>query len=536
MPTLVRVDPENYLGVFTLYSGTYLHYKYTLGDGVWNAERSGSGAFATRSVMLQGENPTLRDQVLSWSESTSEPIRFEVAIPEDTPPDDEVAIQFRAGNWRSPLPMWPQDTLWTFMLFGPESAQQELEYRFCRNMQCGAADEAGFVGQDAAGRPLSKNPSGPIQNVIEEWQWLDESALQQEINVDPLPLEYVTRGGVEFTDDFDPSWTRYVPTAFTALDQSHINEVTLSPAWTWKQNNPFPVLELDPTTTPLDQELRELVNLGRKQGMHISLRPSFHTNGLSLDSWWQQGTRNTLWWDLWFEEYRSFLLTYAKWSQQNGVEKLIIGGPEIIPALPFGSLPDGNPSGVPVDSEARWRDLMAEVRQRFAGQLAFELEYADELSLIPPFIELFDQVHVYWHSSIAVSDTDSADIQQATIKSQLDRVLDNPLLEGKPITISLAYLSLEKSAEACPPQPDGSCRALTDFSKGRIVDIDLERDLDAQALVYAAFLRAVSNEPGIEGISSRGFYPAVILHDKSLSVYGKPAQDVLAGWFRGLPE
>ncbi|MGD8732665.1 MAG: carboxypeptidase-like regulatory domain-containing protein, partial [Anaerolineales bacterium] len=49
MPTLVRVDPENYLGVFTLYSGTYLHYKYTLGDGVWNAERSASGAFAARS-------------------------------------------------------------------------------------------------------------------------------------------------------------------------------------------------------------------------------------------------------------------------------------------------------------------------------------------------------------------------------------------------------------------------------------------------------------------------------------------------------
>jgi hypothetical protein len=162
------------------------------------------------------------------------------------------------------------------------------------------------------------------------------------------------------------------------------------------------------------------------------------------------------------------------------------------------------------------------------------LEFTDQLSLIPPFIELFDQVNIYWHSSIGVAEADTQDIQRATIKAQLDRILDNSLLEEKPIVIGLGYLSLENSADSCPPQPDGSCRALTDFSKGRVVDIDLERDLDAQAQAYIALLRAFADEPRIKGISSRGYYPAVILLDKSLSIYGKPAQDVLAAWFRGL--
>jgi hypothetical protein len=536
MPALVRVDPEHYLGVFTIYDGMNLEYKYTLGDGVWNSERSTNGAFVTRNVRLNAANPTLRDQVDGWSDDSGDPFRFEVAIPGWTPSGDTVAIQFKVNSWRSPLPMWPHEGLWTFELYSPSSFDQEIEYRFCRNLQCGIADELGFSGPEASGRRLHQDSSDTlIQQVIEDWQWLDRAVLQQEYPSDPLPMEYLSRGGFAFSSAYNPAWQKHVTDAFKSIEESGTNEVILSPAWTWVQNNPFPILSLDPTSTPLDEELRELVKLGRDRGLHVAIRPSFHTEVTGMDIWWQQAIRNQLWWDLWFEEYRSFILTYASWAQQNGVEKLVIGGPEVIPALPFSSLPDGNPSGVPVDSEARWRSLVKEVRARFAGQLAFELDVREELSLTPPFLDLFDQVHLYWHSPIEEGETITPDIQQAAIEAQLTRILNTRTLEGKQISIVLAYLSLQDSGASCPPLPDGNCRPLTDFAQGQVIDIDLEVDLEAQAAVYASMLRAFADEPQIQGVYAAGFYPAVILHDKSLSVYGKPAQDVLAGWFRNLP-
>lgn len=536
MPALVRVDPEHYLGVFTLYSGTALQYKYTLGDGVWNAERSGTGAFVTRSATIGSENLTLRDEVRSWSAGSAAPIHFEVAVPEAIIPGDEIAIQFKAGIWRNPLPMWLKDGLWTFVLYGPESLQEDLEYRLCRNMQCGAADEAGFSGREASGRTLSIQQSDNlIQEIVDEWQWLERAVLVQEYPSSPQPLEHLSSGGYEFSSAYDPSWLKYVPAAFNSIEASGANQIVLAPAWTWTQNNPFPVLEFDPNNAPLAHEMKELAKLGRDRGLRIALRPSFNAGDIHIDLWWQQSVRNPLWWELWFEEYRSFILTYAGWAQQNGIETLILGGPQVSPALPFGSLPDGSPSGVPLDSEVRWRNLITEVRQLFTGQLAFELEYQEGLSPVPPFIDSFEHAHIYWHSPIAVDDPDNPDLQQALIEAQLDQILNADALEGMPITLSLAYLSIENSAAACPPQPDGSCRPLSEFSQGRVVDIDLDRDLEAQAQVYAAILQAISDEPQINGLYARGFYPPVLLHDKSISVYGKPAQDVLSAWFRDLP-
>ncbi|MDF1500486.1 MAG: hypothetical protein P1P76_08455 [Anaerolineales bacterium] len=536
MPALVRVDPEHFLGVFTLYDGTDLHYKYTLGDGVWNAERGANSSFTIRRVMLEGDSPTLRDTVHSWSDGSSEATRFEVAIPDFTPPGDTVSLQFRSGSWRTPLPMWKQDGLWTYALYGPESMQRDVQYRYCRNLQCGAADEAGFAGSEASGRQLDPDLRGAlIQDVIDEWQFLDRTAHLEHSSVETQPLEHLTTGGVDLSNESDPSWHTYAPQAFTRIAQTGANEVLLSPAWRWVQNDPFPLLEMDPAWSPFGDELNALVQIARGQGLRVGLRPSFLAGEIPIDTWWEQAARDQLWWELWFEEYRSFVLTYASWAAQNGIERLVLGGADIVPALPFGSLPGGRPSGVPVDGESRWRDLIGEVRGVYGGQLAFELEVGEDLSTIPAFIDLFDEVHLFWHSPLVAGELDSSEILLAEIEAQLSAVLGERALEGKPVAISLAYLSLSDGASACPQRPDGTCRPLSDFSRGQIVDIDLEVDLQIQAQIFDAFLRAIADEPQISGFYARGFSPAVILHDKSASVYGKPAQEVLGAWFRDLP-
>jgi hypothetical protein len=56
-------------------------------------------------------------------------------------------------------------------------------------------------------------------------------------------------------------------------------------------------------------------------------------------------------------------------------------------------------------------------------------------------------------------------------------------------------------------------------------------DLQSQANAYQALLTAVNDRPWLSGFVSRGYYPPVALADKSASVNGKPAADIIAFWF-----
>ncbi|MFM8368960.1 MAG: hypothetical protein ACKOBD_09415, partial [Chloroflexota bacterium] len=56
-------------------------------------------------------------------------------------------------------------------------------------------------------------------------------------------------------------------------------------------------------------------------------------------------------------------------------------------------------------------------------------------------------------------------------------------------------------------------------------------NLQTQADIYEAMLSAVNARPWISGFVSRGYYMPVTLQDKSTSIHGKPAADVLWYWY-----
>jgi hypothetical protein len=53
----------------------------------------------------------------------------------------------------------------------------------------------------------------------------------------------------------------------------------------------------------------------------------------------------------------------------------------------------------------------------------------------------------------------------------------------------------------------------------------------AQAKAYDAVLAAINTQDWIDGVISAGYYPPTILHDKSTSIHGKPAEGVLRSWY-----
>ena len=56
-------------------------------------------------------------------------------------------------------------------------------------------------------------------------------------------------------------------------------------------------------------------------------------------------------------------------------------------------------------------------------------------------------------------------------------------------------------------------------------------DLNEQADIYTAILDTVVEREWISGVMAMGYYPAVIVHDNSTSIHGKPAMNVLSYYF-----
>ena len=78
MPLLTPIQGGRYTLTLSLPVGADIRYKYTLGDGFWNAEHSTNGAFAVRQLVVPASQGTLQieDAVQTWQAGPSAPITF----------------------------------------------------------------------------------------------------------------------------------------------------------------------------------------------------------------------------------------------------------------------------------------------------------------------------------------------------------------------------------------------------------------------------------------------------------------------------
>ncbi len=538
IPGTVRVDSTHALMLTQLPAGTDLRYKYTLGDGLWNAERDANGGFVTRQLIVPAQALTVQDTVTSWRSPDHAPLTFHVTVPANTPASDSISIQFSPFTWFEPVPMWKEaDGTWTYVLNGPLEFSGPLAYRYCRNLQCGSADDVDTVGETSAGRLVT--PSAEPQtltDMVREWQWLPaEAPPATEVVAPALSARPGFAVGYELLPAYSPSWSAFLPVALAEMAARGANAVVFTPMWTLQLSRPLPIVGLDPSRSPFRSDLLALAAEAKEQGLQVGVRPTLTPSYGALADWWSGGARDAAWWAVWYESYRSFILTQARLAEDASATTLILGGTEIAPSLPGGTLPDGTPSGVPADADARWRTLIGEVRTVFSGRVGFELEFGDSLQSPPSFLDAIDEVHLRWHAPLTPGGLADVQSMQATASGLLeDAVLSQPALAAKAIVLHVEYPSVEGGVRNCPPAPDGSCRAASSFDLGAIVDPDLAVDLTAQAQAYNALLLEASSRPEITGFYASADYPIVSLLDKSASPHGKPAQDVLTFWYQKL--
>jgi hypothetical protein len=533
MPTLTATADHQYSLTMSLPVGADIRYKYTLGDGFWNAEHSADGNFVLRQFIVPPANKVLNETVATWQAGTSAPILFDVTVPENTPPNETISIQFNPYGWTEPIPMWPlgekEKNHWVYKLFGPFNMLGSFHYRYCRNNQCGTADDVATA--DSAGTGRSVNTTLTDQNLkdgVTAWSWWQDT---EPPTIVAIPVNARPAGfwaGIEFQNNYQPDWQSLYPTAMQNIQGLGANTLVLAPTWTATSSDPL-TFAPTPGSDPLMSDTIQTVQDGRARNMRVAI---YATPRLlpSTPDFWLHASRTPDWWNRWFDRYRAFVIYHADLATRSGAQALIIGGDEVLPTLPGGTLVDGSSANVPDDAEARWRNLLNETRQHFAGQLFWAHPYGNALAPTPAFIDRFDAFYLLWSAPLATGAGSGGDALLAEAGRRLDEDI-RPLLQTaqKPVVIAVDYPSAQGAAEGCVPS-GGGCLDWSALSRPYPDIPSATINLKGQSDLYQALLQAINDRNWISGFVSRGYYPAASFMDKSSSVRSKMSAVLLWYW------
>lgn len=532
MPELQPLADGRYSLSLDLPAGADLRYKYTLGDGFWNAEHASDGAFVVRQLIVPEAGGQVQDQVATWQAGPSSPILFEVTVPANTPLGETVSLQINPYGWTEPAPMWAMgNSRWAYTLYSPLNMIGSFEYRYCRNEQCGSADDL-QTADGRRGRPAatSLTPQN-LQDTVGAWKWLPEATPGQVLGVLVQPRTSAFVAGIEFQPGYHPTWQAHLPEALQNVQAVWANWVVLSPTWTVSRTSPL-VFNVSPGRDPLWLDTVETISAARALDLDVALfpAPQFPTDAAA---WWQSAPRSDpAWWDAWFDRYRAFALYHADLAARNGGGMLALGGDWIGPALPGGKLSDGSASGVPADAEARWRALLADVRAHFSGPVYWALAYPGGLEEAPNFLSDLDGIYLLWQAPLGSAASPTLEEMQA----EAGRLLDGEVSAfrqalNKPLVLAVAYPSVSGTAAGCLPDGSGGCLHWMELSRPNADNPAFTVDLKTQLDIYQALLGAVNTRSWVGGFVSRGYYPAAVAQDQSASVRAKPAADALWYWF-----
>lgn len=509
MPVMTALPDGRYTLTIPLPIGADIRYKYTLGDGFWNAERTVQGGLRLRQLIVSEEQLFIEDTIESWHDAANSSLTFDIQAPPNTPPGDSVAIQFDPLiGWSEPLPMWNLGgSRWAYILYSPLTLPGELKYRFCRNGLCGLSQEAQSTGEVLD--PHTTSPSRApqtIREVIPGWSDWPSSPSPQLPLVTTSPRQGAFAAGVAFTARYHPAWKPLFRAALGDIHQMNANLVVLTPTWSYGRvppvdNGSLPIGLDPPTLAPNPAQdaswfdLQMLMKEAQERNLSIALYPTVNFP-LPWDQWWLNApTQAPGWWPTWFEQYRTYVLHHAALGATQQAEALILGDEWLVPALPPGRLPNGQPSNLPADAANRWRAIIAEVRSRFAGRLLWAVP-ADQLDTLPPFMDSFDQMVVILRLEPG---QDYPDRLGEDLATWLDQTLwSQHLISGLPVLLAL--------------------------------DIPSDPDEQTQLVRYQTALEAIASRPWISGVISLDYFPA-LRQDSGSSIHGKAASELLRAWF-----
>jgi len=535
MPQLIPIGDGRYTITMKLPAGVDIHYKYTTGDGFWNAEHGTDNSFTIRQLIIPENNQPLLvdDSIPKWQSGGLSSVWFDVTVPAHTPIDENIYIQFKLFGWMAPLPMWSVgENRWAYQLISPTNIGEGLTYRYCRKGQCSGQYDLG-VEETTTERRIDLNINTIItDDIVTGWRYLSPQPTPATV----LPNEIFPRennfvAGIALIPEYYPNWESILPNAMATIKNMNSNTVVFTPTWSLTSNAPPIFFEQKIGKDASWSEITRDIGAAQSQGLQVALFPQIDLPG-DPDVWWRGVEANEAWWQVWFERYRKFIFHYADLAEKTGVETLILGGVWLSPTLPGGTRSDNLSASQPGNINAIWEGILMDIRHHFSRTVAWYLPY-EQLANPPSFLSQVNQVYIQLGTPL----TNSPEATLADLQAKISLILDEevkPLQESiqKPIILSIAFPSAKGGVTYCLPSkdPDISCLPIEALSPYLPDNSGITLDLQEQVEVYNAILACVNERQWVNGIISEGFLPTLKLEDKSISIHGKPAQEVLRYW------
>ena len=251
-------------------------------------------------------------------------------------------------------------------------------------------------------------------------------------------------------------------------------------------------------TLETDARLSRSVGQARRVGLAVMLKPHLWAGRrFHGDISFREENR----FDAWFEDYRDWMLHYARFAQAHGVEVVSIGN-ELV--------------GLTMREDA-WRGLIAQVRRIYRGPVTYAAHWERELEQVA-FWDALDYIGVNFYFPIArageAPQGDSPEILAAMRRiSQVQSDFQKPILfteVGFPALATAASRPWEENSSAL--------------------------DAELQSRCYAVWLEEVARAPDVKGM----FWWKWPSHgrgspfDPSHRPLAKPALGVLGEWFKRL--
>ncbi|MEN6386925.1 MAG: hypothetical protein ABFD79_17225 [Phycisphaerales bacterium] len=271
-----------------------------------------------------------------------------------------------------------------------------------------------------------------------------------------------------------------------------------------------------------DAEIRRAIQLARDNKLKVILKPVVNVYDGTWRAWIKfddaPGVKNMAKWDIWWADFREFLIHYAKIAQETNCEMLCLGC-EMESTEEF---------------DIRWRNLITEIRQIYGGPITYNFNHGRENCVT--WLDAVDVIGISAYYPVGTDDVLTA------LKDDISKVpaSDTSVAEQK-----RRWLPIKKDLQKISKTFDrpiffielGLCSA-----KGCAAapwtheDPNMIYDGDEQARFYQAAFETFWNEPWFIGYawwewSSNLYKKEDGKTNIGFGIYGKPAEDLLRKWY-----
>lgn len=296
------------------------------------------------------------------------------------------------------------------------------------------------------------------------------------------------------------------------LVEDHVDWISQTPfGWQQDYNSPAFAMATDHRVLwgESDSGIELTTQMARKLGIKTLLKPHIWLRNRRDGKWLSDiAMDNEADWQSWFEHYRAFILHYAELAEKNGIEALCVG------------------TELHATAKLRpndWRQLIAEVRKIYHGQLTYAANWYREFEDIT-FWDKLDFIGIQGYFPLTDKQNPTLDELKKGWQPHVEAIDKIRKLYQKPVVFTeIGYRSTVDSAI----KPWEWMRASS--------DVFSEAELQTQANCYEAFFQTFWQKDWFAGAyiwkwfpnPERGFRRG---HDP-FTPQNKPAEKVMAKWY-----